>query len=37
VAERGKKLEKLYFAYTTCPGCAKVYGKNHVVLFARVS
>ena len=36
VAARGKKLEKLYFAYTTCPSCAKTYGKNYVVLFARV-
>jgi hypothetical protein len=37
VAERGKKLEKLYFAYTTCPACAEAYGKNYVVLFAKVA
>jgi hypothetical protein len=36
VASRGRKLEKLYFAYTTCPACSKVYGKNYVVLFAKV-
>ncbi|TSC93668.1 MAG: hypothetical protein CEN91_156 [Candidatus Berkelbacteria bacterium Licking1014_85] len=24
------------FSYTTCPKCAKVYGKNYVVLFAQV-
>jgi hypothetical protein len=36
VASRGKTLEKIYFAYTTCPSCAKAYGKNYVVLFARV-
>jgi len=36
VAARGKKLKKLYFSYTTCPKCAKAYGKNYVVLFAQV-
>jgi hypothetical protein len=36
VATRGMKLEKLYFGYTTCPKCAKAYGKNYVVLFAKV-
>lgn len=36
VASRGKKLEKLYFAYTTCPACAKAYGKNYVILFAKI-
>jgi len=29
-------LDKLYFGYTTCPSCAKAYGKNYVVLFAKV-
>lgn len=28
---RGEKAEKTYFFYTTCPKCAKVYGKNYVV------
>jgi hypothetical protein len=37
VAARDKKLEKLYFAYTTCPACAEAYGKNYVVLFAKVA
>jgi hypothetical protein len=37
VAERGRTLEKLYFGYTTCPKCAKAYGKNYVVLFAKVN
>jgi hypothetical protein len=36
VATRGRKLEKLYFAYTTCPACSRAYGKNYVVLFAKV-
>lgn len=37
VANKGLTLEKLYFGYTTCPTCAKAYGKNYVVLFAKVS
>lgn len=37
VKSRGKELKKLYFSYTTCPGCAKAYGKNFVVLFAQVA
>lgn len=36
VTAKGKETKKLYFAYTTCPRCAKVYGKNYVVLFAQV-
>jgi len=36
VKSRGKELKKLYFSYTTCPKCAKAYGKNYVVLFARI-
>jgi len=32
----GKELKKLYFYYTTCPKCAKKYGKNYVVLLAEV-
>ncbi len=36
VKNKGKKLNKLYFSYTTCPKCAKVYGKNYVVIFAQV-
>lgn len=33
---QGKAVGKLYFYYTTCPKCAKKYGKNYVVLIARV-
>lgn len=36
VKTKGKTLKKLYFSYTTCPKCAKTYGKNYVVLFAQV-
>jgi hypothetical protein len=36
VKTKGRELKKMYFFYTTCPKCAKAYGKNYVVLFARV-
>lgn len=36
VKAKNQKLKKLYFSYTTCPKCAKAYGKNYVVLFAQV-
>lgn len=31
-----KRFGKLYFYYTTCPNCAKKYGKNYVVLLAQI-
>ncbi len=37
VLEKGRKLKKLYFGYTTCPKCSEAYGKNYVVLFAKVA
>ena len=37
VEGKGKKINKLYFLYTTCPKCAKAYGKNYVVLFAQIN
>jgi hypothetical protein len=37
VASKEKHITKLYFSYTTCPNCAKAYGKNYVVLFAQVA
>jgi len=33
---KGKKAIKQYFYFTTCPKCAKKYGKNYVVAFALV-
>jgi hypothetical protein len=36
VKDKGKDLKKIYFSYTTCPKCAKAYGKNYVILFAKV-
>jgi len=35
VKTKGRKIVKLYFSFTTCPHCAKVYGKNYVILFAQ--
>lgn len=35
--ETGKKPEKVYFYYTTCPKCAKKYGNNYVVGLAKIS
>ena len=32
---KGRTSSKMYFWYTTCPKCAKVYGKNYVVLVAQ--
>jgi len=36
VASQKKTMQKLYFFYTTCPKCAKHYGKNYTVLLAQV-
>ena len=36
IKSRDKDIKKLYFFYTTCPKCAKVYGKNYTVLLAEV-
>ena len=37
VTAGGKSIRKLYFFYTTCPKCAKKYGKNYVVILAKTS
>ena len=36
VGKKGKLLKKMYFFYTTCPSCAKYYGKNYVVILAQI-
>ena len=36
VTSKNKNIKKLYFFYTTCPKCAKHYGKNYVVLLAEI-
>ncbi|MFZ5376174.1 MAG: hydrolase [Patescibacteria group bacterium] len=35
-SSEGFDIKKIYMWYTTCPGCAKKYGKNYVVMFASV-
>lgn len=34
---RGLDQKKMYMWYTTCPKCAKKYGKNYVVILAEVT
>ena len=36
VKAKGREIKKMYFFYTTCPACAKVYGKNYTVILAEV-
>ena len=36
VNSKAKDAKKIYFFYTTCPSCAKYYGKNYVVLLAKI-
>ena len=37
VDAKGRRFEKAYLGYTTCPSCAKAYGHNYVVVFAKVT
>lgn len=34
--EKGYKIKKWYMSYTTCPACAKAYGKNYVLILAKL-
>jgi hypothetical protein len=36
VKSKGNEIKKMYFCYTTCPKCAKAYGKNYVIIFAKI-
>jgi len=36
VKAKAKDMEKMYFFYTTCPKCARFYGKNYVVILAQI-
>jgi len=36
LAGRNKTASNYFFYYTTCPKCAKKYGHNYVVVFARI-
>ena len=33
---KGKAMKKIYFYHTTCPACAREYGKNFTVLLAEL-
>lgn len=34
--QKGLKTGKIYMWYTTCPKCAKKYGKNYTVIIAEI-
>ncbi len=34
--QEGFDVDEIYFFYTTCPKCAKTYGKNYVIAVAKV-
>jgi len=36
LASQGKKAKDYYIHYAYCPECAKKYGDNYMILFARV-
>jgi len=36
VKSKGKEMKQMYFFYTTCPACAKYYGKNYTVILAKI-
>lgn len=36
VQGKGKDTKRMYFFYTTCPKCAKKYGKNYVAILAQI-
>ena len=33
---KGFKIIKMFMWYTTCPECAKKYGKNYVAIISKV-
>lgn len=37
LTEKGYAKSKIYAWYTTCPRCAKKYGKNYVVMIGQVA
>jgi hypothetical protein len=36
IKSKNLELRKMYFWYTTCPKCAKKYGKNYVVIIGSI-
>jgi hypothetical protein len=37
LSAQGKKCRRIFCYYTTCPRCAKIYGKNYIVLIAELA
>lgn len=37
IKKKGLSIKKWYMWYTTCPKCAKKYGKNYVVIIAEIA
>lgn len=37
IESKNQHVKKMYLSYTSCPSCAKHYGKNYVVAFAQIS
>ena len=37
IKDQGREAKRIYFFYTTCPKCAKHYGKNYVVAVAQTA
>jgi len=35
--DKGVSIQKMYMWYTTCPKCAKKYGKNYVVIVGQIN
>jgi hypothetical protein len=35
MSRQGQPIDRIYLGYTTCPRCAKAYGKNYVIVFAQ--
>lgn len=36
IKDKGLNVKKMYMWYTTCPKCAKKYGKNYVVIIGEI-
>ncbi|GAA0182508.1 hypothetical protein SH2C18_48760 [Clostridium sediminicola] len=36
IKEQGHEMKDFFVFYTTCPKCAKHYGKNYMVFFGRI-
>jgi hypothetical protein len=36
LAETGKKAKDYYIHYAYCPSCAKKFGRNYMILFAKL-